>query len=138
MVAVGAVAALGLGLNAGFAQAASLKVPLTTANINCDGSSAGGTGTGPGTGFVVYNTPSSGTLIANVVLQNARANTTYNVRLIQSAATCGQVDGTITTDSFGNGSVNIKEPDIGTTAFVAVNNTNNPADDYFTTQVVPT
>ncbi|GAA4970834.1 hypothetical protein GCM10023205_40640 [Yinghuangia aomiensis] len=138
--AAGAVVALGLGPIAGIAQAAphALKVPLTTANVNCDGSPAGGQGTGPGGGFVIYNEPANGKLIANVVLQHARPGTTYNVRVIQSAATCGQVDGSITTDSSGAGSVNIQEPVSGTTAFVAINNTGNPANDYLTTQVIPT
>lgn len=138
--AAGAVVALGLGPIAGIAQAAphALKVPLTTANVNCDGSPAAGQGTGPGTGFVIYNEPANGKLIANVVLQDARPGTTYNVRVIQSADTCSQVDGSITTDSSGDGSVNIQEPVTGTTAFVAINNTGNPANDYLTTQVIDT
>jgi hypothetical protein len=140
VIAAGAAVVLGLGLSAPFAQAAphNQKVPLTTANVNCDGSSATGTGTGPGGGFVIYNEPATGKLITVVVLQDARPNTTYNVRVIQSASTCSQVDGTITTDGFGNGNVNIQEPVTGTTAFVAINNTGNPLNDYLTSPVVST
>jgi hypothetical protein len=137
--AAGATAALGLGLGAGIAHAGSAashaqKVPLSTANINCDGSSAPDQGSGPGEGFVVYNRPANGTVIAVVVLQDARPDTTYSVRLIQSVSDCGTVDATITTDSLGDGSANVHEAvaDNGT-VFVAVNNTADPYNDYFTT-----
>jgi hypothetical protein len=136
-----AAAALGLGFGAGTAQADSSnshahKVPLTTANISCDGTSTAGQGNGPGEGFVVYNRPNDGKVIAVVVLQDARPDTSYNVRLIQSASECGIIDGTIITDDQGDGSTNIQEASEGGSVFVAVNNSADPYSDYFTTRVV--
>lgn len=142
VAAAGALAALGLGVSVGAAQAGTKtahaqKVPLTTANINCDGSSTGGRGTGPGQGFVVYNRPADGSVIAVVVLQDARPNTAYTVRVIKSDGDCGIVDGVITTDGLGDGSVNVHEDvAVGGTVFAAVNNAADPASDYLTTGVV--
>jgi hypothetical protein len=74
-------------------------------------------------------------LIAEVALKNALPNTTYNVRLIQtpSGADCGVFDGTLTTNSEGNGNTNIQEPALlGTTdAFVDVSTTGFT--DFYTT-----
>lgn len=151
MAIVVLAALVGLGLSTGKAGAASpngngaQKVPITTTNRNCDGSEATPAGTGPGTGFVIINKTASGKLVANVVLQNATPNTTYNFRLIQilpDNVDCqpfnGPGEASLTTDSLGNGSANYQEAvlDGATGAFVAINNASNPGVDFFTTQVV--
>jgi hypothetical protein len=139
--ALGAAISLGVGIGAGTGTAAARgahAVSLTTHNINCDASPTSGSGIGSGTGFVVFNENSRDTVIAVVVLRGAQPNTTYTVRLIEapSGSDCQIVDGTITTNVVGNGTVNVREPLTGPSVFVAVNNTTNPANDYYTTQVV--
>ena len=122
-------------------------MPLTTTNRDCDGNVATGAGAGGGTGFVIFNQTASGKLIANVVLENAAPNTTYNIRLIQTPNSVtndcqpfnGPGEATFTTDAYGNGSVNYQEAVLSsaTGAFVAVNNQTTPGTDFYTTQVVP-
>jgi hypothetical protein len=142
---------IGLGLSTGIAGAASPngsgahKEPLTTTNRDCDGV-VSGTPQTESFGFVIINKTASGKLIANVVLENAIANTTYNFRLIQTpnsvTGDCqpfnGPGEATLTTDALGNGNANYQEVviDGATGAFVAINNAANPANDFFTTQVV--
>lgn len=142
---------VGLGLSTGIAGAASPndsgahKEPLTTTNRDCDGSVIGTPQTGS-FGFVIINKSASGKLIANVVLENATANTTYNFRLIQTpnsvTGDCqpyyGPGEATLTTDALGNGNANYQEAviDGSTGAFVAINNAAAPGTDFFTTQVV--
>jgi len=151
VMAIAVLATLvGLGLSSGIAGAASpnshaQKVPLTTTNRNCNGSEAAPPGIGGGTGFAIINRAASGKLIANVVLENAAPNATYNIRLIQilpNDVDCQPYNGpgetTLTTDALGNGYTNYQEAviDGATGAFVAINNAANPANDFFTTQVV--
>jgi hypothetical protein len=144
---------VGLWLSTGIAGATASrgsgaqKVPLTTTNRDCNGTVNPGTGTGGGTGFVIINQTASGRLIANVVLENAAPDTTYNIRLIQTpnsvTGDCQPFDGpgeaTLTTDDLGNGNVNYQETVLSgaTGAFVAVNNQAAPGTDFYTTHVVP-
>ena len=120
------------------------KVPLTTTNRGCDGTIIPPEQTKP-FGFVIINKTGSGKLIANVVLESATPNATYNIRLIQilpNDTDCQPFDGPgeahFVTDAQGNGSVNYQEAVINgaTGVFVAVNNAANPGSDFFTTQVV--
>ncbi len=137
--------AVGLGA-AGAAQAAATpaqKMPLTKTNAGC----AGYTSPVPGAqafGFAIIITPASGKLVVQVALKDAPANTTYNVRVIQvlpNASDCGSAtvfDGTLTTDSLGNGNANVQEAVLpgAHTVWVDLNN-NADFSDFFTTQVVP-
>jgi hypothetical protein len=135
----------------------STKEPITNQNRNCDGSPASPNGTGNGTGSAVFNIPGpSGPnaptqanapdkIIVDVSITNATPNATYNVRLIQTppsvnngAGDCTGVDGTLTTDASGNGSVNVQEPLLSGAhdAFVAVNNAAAPGTDFYTSPEV--
>ncbi len=64
-----------------------------------------------GPGFVVFNYDrDANTVMANVALKGATPNTTYVVRLIQGGSgDCFTVDGTITTNGQGNGTLTIYE-----------------------------
>lgn len=65
-----------------------------------------------GPGFVIFNEDGSGRIHANVKFKGAEPETTYVVRLIQgtpSGGDCHVEDAVFTTDSKGNGGVNIKE-----------------------------
>jgi hypothetical protein len=133
---------VGLGLGNGIAGAASSaaqEVPLTQTNRGCSGTVIGTPQTET-FGFVIINKTASGKLIANVVLVGATPNATYNIRLIQvlpGDPDCTMVDGTLTTDSLGNGNANIQEDVLSspTSAWVDLN---NQADfnKFFDTQVV--
>ena len=133
----------------------STKEPITNQNRNCDGSPASPNGTGNGTGSAVFNIPGpSGPptqanapdkIIVDVSITNATPNATYNVRLIQTppsvnngAGDCTGVDGTLTTDASGNGSVNVQEPLLSGAhdAFVALNNAAAPGTDFYTSPEV--
>jgi hypothetical protein len=102
------------------------KVPLTQTNRDCSGTIIGGQQTQQ-FGFAVVVRPASGKLVAHVVLQGALPDTTYNIRLIQLVPgdlDCATVDGTLTTDSSGNGSANVQEPVLqgASKAWVDLNN----------------
>jgi hypothetical protein len=78
-------------------------------------------------GFAVVIKPASGKLVANVVLQNAPPNTTYNIRLIQilpDSSDCLTIDGTLTTDAAGDGNAKVQEPVLtgATSAWADLNN----------------
>lgn len=65
-----------------------------------------------GPGFVIFNEGALGVVHANVALKDASPNTTYVVRLVQaipSGGDCFSVDGLITTNGNGNGTLNIEE-----------------------------
>ena len=138
---------LGVGFSlpaAGAATAPAQKATLTQTNRNCDGSLAGPAATQP-FGFANITVPAAGKLVTAVMLKGATPNSTYNIRLIQlpeSLGDCGHFingpfDGTVTTDSSGNGSTNVQEPVLtgATSVFVDLNNQANP-DDFLTTPVV--
>lgn len=133
------------------------KLPIDRTNRNCYGSLASPPGTGNGTGSAVFNIPGpSGPnqptqanppnkIIADVSITNATPNATYNVRLIQTppsvnnnAGDCTGVDGTLTTDASGNGSLNIQEALLSGAhdAFVALNNTAATNTDFYTSPEV--
>lgn len=121
------------------------RVALTRTNRNCDGTVAGAVSS-TSFGFVILTKPASGRLIATVVVQGASAFATYNIRLIQVVqdnSDCasfinGPFDGSVTTNSNGNGQTNVQEPVLAgaTSAFVVLNNANNPGGDFFTTRLV--
>ena len=133
------------------------KLPISNQNRNCNGSAASPDGTGSGTGSAVFNIPgpsgpkaptqanAPNKLIVDVSITNATPNATYNVRLIQTppsvnngAGDCTGVDGTLTTDASGNGSVNVQEALLSGAhdAFVSLNNTAAPNTDFYTSPEV--
>ncbi|HEY2640599.1 MAG TPA: hypothetical protein VGI66_12040 [Streptosporangiaceae bacterium] len=102
------------------------KVPLTQTNRDCSGIRIGAPAA-EAHGFAVVIKPASGKLVANVVLQNAEPNATYNIRLIQilpDSSDCATVDGTVTTDAAGDGNANVQEPVLpgASAAWVDLNN----------------
>ena len=127
-VAAGALA-LGLG---GLPSASASdgggahKLSLTQTNRGCDGAQIGATQQAR-YGFVNMVVPAGRKIVANVVLKHAMPNTTYNVRVIQVVpgdTDCSTVDGTLKTDAWGNGWLNVHEKLLpgATSAWVAVNN----------------
>ncbi len=134
---------LGIGVDLPAAAAAATpaqKATLTQTNRNCDGSLLGEMATQP-FGFAIITVPASGKLVTAVMVKGATPNSTYNIRLIQlgGAPDCGSYitgpfDGTVSTDSSGNGSTNVQEPALtgATSVFVDLNNQANP-DDFLTT-----
>jgi hypothetical protein len=115
------------------------RMPLTQTNRDCSGAVIGPPQDQP-FGFAVIVRPASGRLIANVVLQGALPDTTYNIRLIQvlpNSADCFTIDGTLTTDSFGDGNANVQEPVIpgASSAWVDLNNAADSTNFYDTTPV---
>ncbi|MEV3926625.1 hypothetical protein [Actinomadura coerulea] len=94
-------------------------------------------------GFSVVRRTGSNMIVTTVVLQGATPNATYTVRLIQlgpslGTSDCPGVDGTVTTDEFGNGEANVRENALpgATHVFVDLNNTADPNGDFFTTEPV--
>lgn len=141
---VAVVAALGLGATAAQADATpAQKVPLTQTNRNCDGSLIASAN--QAFGFAVVVRTGNNGLVAQVTLQGAAPDTTYNIRLIQilpDNSDCGSYisgpfDGTLTTDASGDGNANIREPVLpgASSAFVDLNGQINPGD-FFTSPVV--
>lgn len=74
-------------------------------------------------GFVRFNVDDdAGILSAVVSLKGAEPNTTYPVRLIQGGAgDCQTVDGYLTTNGRGNGTLSISEPAVSDRAQVIIN-----------------
>ncbi|PYI19602.1 hypothetical protein BO99DRAFT_412493 [Aspergillus violaceofuscus CBS 115571] len=114
------------------------KESLTKTNRGCDGHVIGRLYLQP-FGFVNLVKTGSDKLVANVVLQGGTPSTNFNVRLIQitGASDCGSCDSggaTLTTDSKGNGNVNVQQAVIPgvTSAWVDLNNKAD-CDDFFTT-----
>ncbi|KAJ5453900.1 uncharacterized protein N7458_004856 [Penicillium daleae] len=85
--------------------------PLTQTPRNCDGS---GSTQAENFGFVNLLRTGSDKLVATAVLQGGTPNANYNVRLIQipNDGTCGACTSggaTLTTDSLGDGSINVQQ-----------------------------
>jgi hypothetical protein len=129
-----AVSVLTLSLGAAIAVPAAAaasatpaqKIQLTQTNRDCSGSVIGTVATEPH-GFAVVIKPASGKLVANVVLQNAQPDATYNIRLIQvlpDSSDCLTIGGTLTTDAEGDGNANVQELVLpgATSAWVDLNN----------------
>jgi hypothetical protein len=113
LVLGGAVAGLAL---AGDPPKRELLGPL--GHANCDGTPASGS---PGDwGFVVFSSPGNGTVSASVSLKNAVPNSDYAVFLIQPGDCYKGIDGIITTNAEGNGSLRVSVPSVGTWAVVGV------------------
>jgi hypothetical protein len=114
------------------------KVPLTKTNRGCSASVTGAEQTQP-FGFVNLIKPAADKLVAAVVLQGATPNAVYNIRLIQIlpggvAVDCFIIDGTLATDSSGDGSRNVQEAVVqgATSAWVDLNNQADNTDFYDT------
>jgi hypothetical protein len=122
LVACAAVATVSAGFataGGGGAQKFDLWGPEGAAS--CDGVGNGpNSGQAGGYGFAIINAPSNGTVQATVVVKGVEPNTTLGVYLVQSNDDCGTVDGTITTNGQGKGSVHISEPSVSDYAFVRV------------------
>lgn len=106
------------------------KIPLTQTNRDCSGMVIGQPQS-QSFGFAVVvrsaGPKPNGKLVANVVLQGARPDATYNIRLIQvlpGDPDCQMIDGTLTTDASGDGNANVQEPVLpnASTAWVDLNN----------------
>jgi hypothetical protein len=145
LAAVGMLAALGLGAPAADAAATpAQKTAVTDANRDCSGAVVGAGSSGK-FGFANVVKPGSGKLVAAVALKGAEPNTTYNLRLIQilpGAADCGSYaagpfNGTLTTDSLGNGNANVQEPVLpgAGSVFVVLNGQGDPNNFYDTAPV---
>ncbi len=115
-----AVAMLGAGVAA--ADSGLTMVPLQAQVRHCDFAAAEhltGYGAGTGSGFVDVGADGSGTVRADVRMQTAVPDTTYQVRLIQlprvSYATCNAGDpgvaiGVMHTDAVGSASTTVSGP----------------------------
>lgn len=138
--ALALVMALAVGVpSAGARAAPAQKTPLTQTNRSCD-STVIPPIRSQTFGFAVVVKPASNKLVVAVVLQGALPNTTYNIRLIQllpNDSDCFTVDGTLTTDAFGNGNANVQEPVLpgATSAWVDLNGQLDPANFYDTAPV---
>lgn len=134
------VAALAVGVpSAGAAATPAQKMPLTQTNRTCDSTVIPPERTQP-FGFAVVTKPAKDKLVAAVALKGALPNTAYNIRLIQilpDDADCHTVDGTLTTDAFGNGNANVQEPVLpgATSVWVDLNGQINPDNFYDTAPV---
>ena len=101
----------------------------------CDGSGVT-SGTAGGYGYAVIgagptNMSRLDLVYTKVVITGQQPNTIYDIRVVQGSADCFTLDGTITTDASGNGTGSFSEPDVSSTALVAVNPEN--AGPYFVT-----
>jgi hypothetical protein len=138
--AVALVMALAVGVpSAGAGATPAQKTPLTQTNRSCDSTVIPPTHAQP-FGFAVVVKPATNKLVAAVVLQGALPNTTYNIRLIQllpDDSDCHTVDGTLTTDAWGNGNANVQEPVLpgATSVWVDLNGQLDPDNFYDTAPV---
>ena len=86
------------------------KAPLHRfVDIACDGLHDLHDRTGPGSGFVTIRRTAKDRLIATVVLQDARPNLRYNLRIVQGDGDCHTFDGHLTTNARGRGTGTISE-----------------------------
>lgn len=122
-------AAAALLLTAGPASAAAQKFDLVgpAANIFCnDLTPAGEDISQVAPGFAVFNA-NQNKLSAVVSVKDAPPNTQFPVRLIQGGVggggDCFTVDGTLTTNGNGKGTLNVSEPPAGTRAQVIIDTT---------------
>ncbi len=119
MCAVTLTAGVGVA-NAG-GKGAAKEVMLENAFGSCD---VGATSGSPTNSFAIINVPANGTVAATIKLKGMDANTTYQVRLVQTpnglSGNCGAIDATLTTNHRGNGTLHLSEPRDPTTtgAFV--------------------
>lgn len=111
------------------ASAAAEKYPLVgpAANIFCsDLTPAGENVSQVAPGFAVFNA-NKNKLSAVVSLKGAPADTEFPIRLIQGGtgggSDCFTVDGTLTTNGNGQGTLNVAEPPAGTRAQVIIDTT---------------
>lgn len=112
-------------LTAGPASASAEKYDLVgpNANIFCDDLTPLDGATELAPGFVVFNA-NKNKVSAVVSLKDAPPNTKFPVRLIQGGAgggnDCYAVDGTLTTNGAGKGTLNVAETPTGTRAQVII------------------
>lgn len=109
------------GATAGFAFAGDsprLELLGPLGHANCDGTT--GTGETGDWGFAVFSSPANDTVSAAVSLKNAEPNSVYYVFLIQQGDCFKGIDGKITTNAEGNGSVRVSAPSVGPWAVVDV------------------
>lgn len=111
------------------ASAAAEKYPLVgpAANIFCsDLTPAGENVSQVAPGFAVFNA-NKNKLSAVVSLKGAPADTEFPIRLIQGGtgggSDCFTVDGTLTTNGNGQGTLNVAETPVGTRAQVIIDTT---------------
>lgn len=72
-------------------------------------------------GFVIFNySADDGTIKATVSIKGGEPNTEYPVRLVQNNADCFTVDGVLTTNRQGKGTLNIREAAVSGSAQVIV------------------
>jgi Flp pilus assembly protein TadG len=121
-----AAAAAVLAVAAAPAQAAAEKYPLVgpAANIFCNDLTPAGediSQTAPG--FAIFNA-NKNKVSAVVSVKDAPPNTKFPIRLIQGGVgggnDCFTVDGTLTTNDNGQGTLNVAEPPVGTRAQVII------------------
>ncbi|RSM48920.1 hypothetical protein DMB66_45480 [Actinoplanes sp. ATCC 53533] len=110
-----------LGTGAAEAAGATKEVAFKNAFGDCNvGATVGATTDS----FAIINFPSNGTVSATIKLKKLDANTTYQVRLVQTpnglGGNCGAVDTTLTTNSQGNGTTHWSEARDTTTTGVFV------------------
>jgi hypothetical protein len=120
------LASLGLVFGTGVAGAdkgAAQRVDIYGPNFDyfCDFSGiANGTETPTGSYAVLQYDKDANTVGATTQLRGLEPDTSYQVRLIQGVSDCFTIDGTITTNSQGNGTLNVSEPAVSTQAAVFV------------------
>jgi hypothetical protein len=101
----------GVGVANAGGKGAAKEVVFKNALGDCD---VGATVGSPTQSFVLINFPANGTVAATIKLKRMDANTTYQVRLVQTpnglGGNCGAIDATLTTNSRGNGTLHLSEP----------------------------
>jgi hypothetical protein len=128
-IALPAVLAAGaLLLTVGPASAAAQKYDLVgpNANIFCSDLTPADGATEKAPGFAVFNA-NANKVSAVVSVKDAPPNTTFPIRLIQGGVgggtDCYAVDGTLTTNGEGKGTLNVSEAPTGTRAQVIIDTT---------------
>jgi hypothetical protein len=115
-----AIVAIVAAVATAVATAGSGKFELLgpSGNAYCDGGVlAGDPG---GFGFAVINLTGEGDVAATVSVKGLDPNTEYHVYLVQGPADRGTVDGTITTNGQGNGTIHVSEPSVSSHAWVGI------------------
>ena len=86
----------------------------------CDFSSSLGPQTATGSYAVLQYDQSQNSVGATTQLRGLAPNTAYEIRLIQGNSDCNTVNGTITTNRQGNGTLHVAEPSTSTEAAVFI------------------
>ena len=117
----GIVAIFGTGV-AGADKGAAQRLDMYGPNFEytCDFSIPIGDQTPTGSYAVLQYDKDANTVGATVQLRGLAPNASLQVRLIQGIDDCFTIDGTITTNSQGNGTLNVSEPAVSKQAAVFV------------------